>query len=319
MPEVEATNSTKFSVKVNVPEDTPEGTYPVIIYFTSSELPFLVYATINVTVDNAPPTISIVSPKSEAVVSGNITIEAYTIDPSEIETVKFDTETMSALMSFDDITGYWTGNLDTTKLSDGINIIKVTTIDKARNSFEKTITMIVDNTAPSANITSPEDETQLNGTVTVRFDASDPNIELVQLIIGNTVFNVTGVTSYEWDTTTVGDDAYKITLVAYDKAGNTATAHVTVTTTNVQKATEEAYATGEEEGYASGKLEGYEEGYATGEEEGYTTGREDGYKEGNITGRNSGVTIGALIGFVIGAIGSAVVVLTIAKIKRKQS
>jgi len=319
IPKVEAANSTEFSVKVNVPEDTPEGTYQVTIYFTSSELPFLVYATINVTVDNAPPTISIVSPKSEAVVSGNITIEAYTIDPSEIETVKFDTETTSSLMSFDNITGYWTGNLDTTKLSDGINIIKVTTIDKARNSFEKTITMIVDNTAPSANITSPEDETQLNGTVTVRFDASDPNMELVQLIIGNTVFNVTGVTSYEWDTTTVGDDAYKITLVAYDKAGNTATAHVTVTTTNVQKATEEGYATGKEEGYASGKMEGYEEGYATGEEEGYKTGREDGYKEGNITGRNSGVTIGALIGFVIGAIGSAVVVLTIAKIKRKQS
>jgi len=321
IPEIDAMNSTEFSVKVDVPEDTPEDTYQVIVQFTSSELPFLVYAVINVTVDNTPPTISIVSPKSGAVLGGNITIEAYTVDPSEIETVEFEVNTTSTIMTFDNITGHWTGSLNTAMLSDGVNIIKVTAIDKAGNSFEKIVTVTVDNTPPSVVITSPEAETQLNGTVTIEFDASDPNLKLVQLFIENSVFNVTGETLYEWDTITVGDGAYTIGLVAYDKAGNTATTHITVTTINVQIATEEGYTTGKEEGYGegytTGKEEGYGEGYTTGREEGYeegyTTGKEEGYGEGYTTGRSFGVTIGALIGFVIGAIGGAVVVSAIAK------
>ncbi len=111
------------------------------------------------------------------------------------------------------------------------------------------------------------------------------------------MFNVTGETSYEWDTINVGDGAHTIGLVAYDKAGNTATTHITVTTTNVQRATEESYAAGREEGY----------------EEGYATGREEGY----AIGRSFGMTIGVLIGVVVGSIGGAVVVFAIAKKLKK--
>jgi len=322
VPEIEAMNYTEFSVRVDVPEDTPEGTYQVVVHFTSSELPFMVYALINVTVDNTPPTISIVSPENVTVLRGNVTVEAYTFDPSEIEKVEFKAETTSVLMSFNNKTGHWTGRLDTGTLSDGENVVKVMAVDKAGNSFEKTVAVTVDNTAPSVSITSPEVEAQLSGTVTIEFEASDPNLELVQLIFDNTVFGVTGEASYEWDTTTVGDGTHIISLTAYDEVGNTATTHITVTTINVQRATEESYTTGKEEGYEEGYTKGYEEGEETGYEEGHKTGEVKGYEEGEetgyISGRNLGLTIGALIGSVIGGIGGAVVVLAIAKRLRKQ-
>jgi subtilisin family serine protease len=273
IPAIAAQNSTEFTVKVDVPKDTPENTYKVIINFTSNELPFLISAGIDITVDNTPPTVTVVFPKNESIIGGNITIKVNTIDPGGIETVEYMTENTLHIMNSDNITGHWIGSLDTSMLPFGENIIKILATDRAGNSFNETVTVFIDNTAPTVRITSPEAETQLNGTITLEFNASDPHLELAQLLIDNSVFTVTGETSYEWNTKTVGDGIHTIRLEAYDKAGNKATTHVIVTTTNVQKETEEVYE----------------------------------------TGKNFGMVIGGLIGLIIGAIGGAIVVLAIAR------
>ena len=132
------------------------------------------------------------------------------------------------------VSGTHTYTWDTTTQNDDSCTIKLLVNNTAGNSVEKTATVTVDNTAPSVSITSPEAGAQLTGTATIEFEASDPNLELAHLIIGNKVFFVTGKTLYEWDTTEFGDGAHTVKLVAYDKAGNSATTEITVTTINVK-------------------------------------------------------------------------------------
>ena len=235
VPEIGAMNSTEFSVRVNVPEGTPEGTYQVTVYLVSSELPFTVNALVNLTVDNTPPMVSIVSPKGGEFISGNVTIEAYASDPSGIETVEFGVDTTSAPMTFNSTTGHWIGSLDTTTLSDGTYNLNVSALDKAGNGVAEMATVTVDNTEPTVSITSPEDGAELSGTVNINFTGTDDNLDKVSLYIDNATFDVTGETSYEWDTTTVGDSTHTIKLVAYDKAGNTNETAITVTTINVKR------------------------------------------------------------------------------------
>jgi len=234
VPELEAMNFTEFSVRVDVPEEASEGEYPVIIYFTSSELPFQVYVLINVTVDNTPPTIGIVSPEEGSILREAVTVEAYASDSSGIETVEFEVGTTSTVMAFNNDTGHWTGSLDTRRLSDGTNSIKVKAVDKAGNTAEKIVTLMVDNTPPSVRVTSPEDEAELSGNVNITFAASDANLKQVQLIIDDSVYDVTFQTEFNWNTTTVGDGPHIIKLIAYDEADNIAETSVTVTTINVR-------------------------------------------------------------------------------------
>lgn len=113
-------------------------------------------------------------------------------------------------------------------------MIKLLVNNTAGNRVEKTATVTVDNTAPSVSIKSPGAGAQLTGTATIEFEASDPNLDLAQLIIDYNVFIVTGKTLYEWDTTGFGDGTHTVKLVAYDKASNSAATKITVTTVNVK-------------------------------------------------------------------------------------
>ena len=124
---------------------------------------------------------------------------------------------------------------DTTALTDGVYVIKLIVYDKALNVIEKTVTITVDNTAPSVGLTSPISGAETSGVVTIQFSASDEHLLSVLLHIDNTILNVTGQTSYLWNTTQVGDGPHTIKLVAYDRAGNSAeTSTVSVTTINVR-------------------------------------------------------------------------------------
>jgi len=123
---------------------------------------------------------------------------------------------------------------NTTALTDGVYVIKLIVYDTALNMIEKTLTVIVDNTPPSVSITSPISGAEVSGDVTIQFNASDEHLLSVLLYIDNAILNVTGQTSYLWDTTQLGDGTYTIKFVAYDKAGNSAETSISVITINVR-------------------------------------------------------------------------------------
>jgi len=239
-------------------------------------------------VDNTLPSVEILSPLNGTVVSGIVNVTCTTWD-TKLENASIVIH--GGLVKNWTMSGVQTYAWNTTKLDDDSYTVKLIAQDKAGNIVEKAVVVIVDNTTPEVNITDPEEGDELTGTITILFNASDDHLSTVLLYIDNATFIVTGETSYEWNTTTVGDGTHTIKLLAYDKAGNKAeTPPITVTVTNLQEIIEESYEAGREEGYREGHDEGYEEGHKAGEEEGYASGI------------NLGMAIGALIGLVIAII-----------------
>jgi len=234
IPEINVTDSAEFNVRIDVPEDTLEGTYPIFIHLISDEMSYPITILINVTVDNTSPTVNVVSPKTGSVLGGNVIIEAYASDPNGIEKVEFTVETTSSQMTFDSNTGHWIGTLDTTTLSDGEYSLGVTAFDKAGNNHTTFILVTIDNTNPYAIINAPTNEF-LHDEVIINITATDANLDKAQLYLSGTLaatWNTSGTHTYAWNTTTYTDGTYNIVLNVQDKAGNLATTEITVKADN---------------------------------------------------------------------------------------
>jgi len=233
--EINATGSAEFNVRVDVPEDTLEGTYPVFVLLISDEMPLPITLLINVTVDNTQPTVSVISPKTGSVLRGNVAIEVYASDPNGVERVEFKVGTTLSQMTFDSNSGHWIGTLDTTTLSDGEYDLEVTAFDRAGNNQTASILITIDNTKPYAIINAPSNYGFVHDEVLINVTATDANLDKAQLYVGETLvatWNTGGTHTYTWDTTALTDGTHKITLSAQDKAGNPATTETTVTVDN---------------------------------------------------------------------------------------
>jgi len=240
-------------------------------------------------VDNTLPSVEILSPLNGTVVSGIVNVTCTTWD-AKLENASIAIH--GNLVKNWTVSGLQTYAWNTTKLDDGSYTVKLIAQDEARNVFEKIVIVMVDNTAPEVSLTNPEEGDELTGTITILFNASDDHLSTVLLYIDNTTYSVTGKTSYEWNTTTVGEGTHTIKLLAYDKAGNKAeTPPITVTVANLQEIIEESY----EEGYREGHDEGYEEGHKAGKEEGYASG----INLGMAIGVPTGLVITAIIAYAI--------------------
>jgi len=275
---ITAMGSAEITVNVDVPAGTQKGTYMVILVLYADEISpyFPVYVLLNITVNDTPPTVNVVSPISGKILGGTIPIEVYASDPSGIDKVEFMVGALEKLyrLTFDSTTGTWKGNLNTTALLDGATTVNVTATDKAGNVGRTSVTFTVDNTLPSVLITVPVAGAELSGMVTIQFTATDTNLETVYLYIDNASHTVTGQTTYSWNSTHVGDGSHIIRITAVDRAGNLGSKSVTVTTNNVALARQQSY------------------------QQGQTIGYNTGYDAGQTTG----IAIGSVIGLVIGAV-----------------
>jgi len=183
---------------------------------------------ISVIIDNTSPIAEIMTPATLDYVKGdcNITIFAYdanlNLTQISIDGNNLTSWTSSGIHSF-----IWN-----TSSIDGARTIALDVYDKAGAKTRRTITVTVDNTLPSVDILTPQAGAELSGIVAINFTASDTNLKSVQLLIDQSTFNVTDVTSYQWDTSKVGDGAHIIKLIAHDKAGNTAETLISVNTIN---------------------------------------------------------------------------------------
>jgi len=187
---------------------------------------------ITVTVDNTVPLAEVREPENQEFLRGifNVTTWVYDIN---LNTVQLEAVNGSVIDTWN-LNGLRMSAWNTTTLTDGVQVVQLTVYDKALNLIEKTVTITVDNTPPSVNITNPMSGVEVSGDVTVQFSASDEHLISVLLHIDNTILDVTGQASCVWDTTQVGDGTHTIKLVAYDMAGNSAETSVSVTTINVR-------------------------------------------------------------------------------------
>jgi hypothetical protein len=183
---------------------------------------------ISVIVDNTAPIAEVRTPANADYVKGNCNITVFAYDAN----LNF----IQLSVSGGNLTSWATNGIHSfiwnISSIDGARTIVLDVYDEAGTKTERTVTVTVDNTSPSVGITEPLAGIELSGTITINFTASDTNLESVQLMIDNSTLDVTGATFYQWNTTKMGDGTHVITLVAYDKAGNTAQTSVSVSTIN---------------------------------------------------------------------------------------
>lgn len=188
---------------------------------------------VQVTIENTQPQGEILQPTNATYVRGIVNIEAYSYDQNLNNTMILLDQ--NPLSSWGNDTQIHRCVWNTTTFAEGIHTITLAVMDKAGNMFEERRTVTVDNDNPTVIITTPTASSTLNGTVNIGFVATDTNMETLLLHIDDAVYNVTGQTSYSWDSQQVDDGLHVIRVVATDKAGNVAQTQMTVTTTNIQK------------------------------------------------------------------------------------
>lgn len=226
-----------------------DGAYIIIIEVWDNAYNTAIYQ-ITVIVDNTNPIVSIISPKNNVIISGNITITFITEDKNLKNTTLILDETTF------DATNVTALTLDTKILQDDAYTVRLITFDVAENQGEAVITIIVDNTNPEVAISAPADGARLQGIVNIDFTANDDHLTSVFLYIDDMAFNVTALTSFRWNTTKLGDGVHMIKIVAVDSAGNEKETQASVWTINVQKATEDSYAAGRNLGMFVGVISG---------------------------------------------------------------
>jgi len=188
-------------------------------------------------IDNTPPTIGIVSPEEGVVLHEVITVEAYASDPSGIEKVEFEVGAISTVMDFRNDTDHWAGRLDTRKLSDGMNSIKVKAVDKAGNTAEKIVSVTVDNTPPVITIISPRMKTYSTDPINLIYTVNEP-----ASWVGYSLKKVGRVSSSSEEKITLTDNTtltnlsiglHDLVIYANDTVGNMGLSRVTFTVTYV--------------------------------------------------------------------------------------
>ena len=146
-----------------------DGQYDVRVVTTDNAGNSHTSATITVRVDNTNPSGSITTPADSANVRGTVSLTSNSTDSggSGVATVQFQRSPIGA--------GTWTNQAaswDTTAQADGQYDLRVQTTDNAGNSHTSaTITVRVDNTAPTATMGNPGAD--LSGTVTLTSTTND--------------------------------------------------------------------------------------------------------------------------------------------------
>jgi len=175
---------------------------------------------ITVTVDNTIPVAEIRQPLEDAYINGVFDIVVYGNDTNFLQMDLYISNNFVETWTTSDEQAYiW----DTSELLDGSYAIKLIVSDKAENSDESYITVIVDNALPTVRIDDPDEGSYLTGIVDIKVFIHEDNLEKAELTINGVEvvsWTLTGEHVFKWNTITYAEGVYFIRLHALDKAGN---------------------------------------------------------------------------------------------------
>ena len=184
---------------------------------------------VNVTVFNdvTPPTVSITSPSSGAVVRGAVNFAADAADNIGVVGVQFRIDGVN--VGAEDTAAPYALAWDTTTSTDGAHALTAIARDAAGNVTTATaVTVTSDNAAPAVAITSPDGTTVVSGAITITAAATDNTaVAGVQFLLNGAPLGAEDLSapfSAAWDTVPSGSGSHRLSAVARDSAGNTATA-----------------------------------------------------------------------------------------------
>jgi subtilisin family serine protease len=188
--------------------------------------------------DLTPPSVSITSPSSGALLAGTVTVSAQASD--NVAVVKVELYRGATLIGTSTTSPY-NFSWDTKMVADGPYTLTSKARDAAGNvGTSAGVNVTVDNTPPAVSLTAPASGAVVSGTaVTITASASD-NVGLrrvdfyrdTNVQIGS---STTAPFSMSWNSTTVPSGAHTLFAIATDMAGNTTTSTVrSITVDNTQ-------------------------------------------------------------------------------------
>ena len=186
------------------------------------------------TIVDPPPTISITNPANNAEISGTVTVSANASDDIGINKVEFSIDGGATVST--DTTAPYSFSWDTTTVSNATHTLSATAFDSGSNTTTDTITVIVDNQAPTVSITSPTNNSVVSGTISVNATASDNRaVTKVEFSVDSGAPIATDTTapySFNWNTSSVSSGAHILEAKAFDAVGNNTTSSINVTVDN---------------------------------------------------------------------------------------
>jgi len=186
---------------------------------------------VNVSVDNAPPVISLSTPANGAFVTGTFAVSAAATDNVGISKVEFYRDDNVLLTT--DTSSPYTFNWNSTTVTEGAHNLYAIVQDKAGfRTTSATVAITVDNTAPTVAITSPANGAAIlpNAIVNISATASDNfGVVKVEFYVGNTLTCTTTSAPYicVWQVPNQRAN-FNLKATAYDVAGKTTTHTISV-------------------------------------------------------------------------------------------
>jgi hypothetical protein len=202
-------------------------------------------AAIHQTVDNTPPSASLISPTQSQRVNGPVNFQVNASDAFGVKQVQFlvDGAPVGAPLTAPDSGQQYLYSMsyDTTQLAVGMHTVKVTVTDNAGNTTTTPAVSIQTGpiVTPVATITVPPDWTYARGTVpvTVTVQGGTPPYT-AQIVADGTATTSTGTGAsplvVQWDSTKVADGQHLVAASVVDSVGNGSTSaaiHQTVDNT----------------------------------------------------------------------------------------
>jgi parallel beta-helix repeat protein len=166
----------------------------------------------NFIIDSTPPSINLVSPANNSIMSADFEIEFSISDINLNQTLYSKNSVSPTPFSPPHI-------INTSSWPDGEHNITVYADDEAGNSNEKWFLFTKDTILPEITINSPNNNSLLMEFTTLDFDVFDENLDVIQYSI-NYASPVNLEEPYDIDTTDWEDGEYRITIYAIDLAGH---------------------------------------------------------------------------------------------------
>jgi chitodextrinase len=186
--------------------------------------------------DSTPPAVSILAPLNGITVSGSVTVSATATDNVGATKVEFSVDGSLLATSTSAPYGFaW----DASTASAGSHTITATAYDAAGNSSTTSVTVSVaapaDTTQPTVSFASPAAGATVSGTIQVQASASDNvGVSKVELSVDGSLTDT--LTASPWtfslDTSTLANGSHTLSMTAYDAAGNSSSAQISVSVQN---------------------------------------------------------------------------------------
>src|SRR5512133_1749848 len=182
-----------------------------------------------------PPMTAVTAPANNVTVSGTVSVTATASDNVGVAKIEFYVN--GVLQATDTATPY-VYSWNTSALASGSYALMTKAYDAAGNvgqSSTVAVNVVNDTTVPVVSLTAPANSSTVSGTVAITASASDNvGVSKVEHYI-NGVLSFSGNIApytYNWNTTSVANGSYTLTVKAYDNAGNVGQSGNTTVTVN---------------------------------------------------------------------------------------